>query len=122
MSEHAALTFDVTDADTARALGSGDVPVLATPRLIAWVEAATCAALALEDGQTSVGTNVDFAHQRPSAVGETVTVTATLTGVDGRTARLMVAATNADGNVVGTGEITRAIVDRERFLARLRAG
>ena len=41
----ASLTFVVTDADTAAAVGSGSLPVLGTPRLLAWCEAATCAAV-----------------------------------------------------------------------------
>ena len=61
----------VTPADTADALGSGSLPVLGTPRVLAWMEAATCAAIdaALGDGQTSVGSRVELEHLRPSAVG-----------------------------------------------------
>ena len=68
---NASLQFGVTTADTATALGSGDVAALGTPRLIAWFEAATCAAVgqALDAGQTSVGARVDIEHRRrrPSA-------------------------------------------------------
>jgi predicted thioesterase len=110
--------------DTASAVGSGDVPVLATPRLLAWLEAATVAALAeaLPAGSTSVGTRVEVEHLAASAVGAGVRLTASLAHVDGRLLRFEVAAEEerADGPVVvATGRVTRVVVDRERFLSRL---
>ncbi|HKC27022.1 MAG TPA: hotdog domain-containing protein [Jatrophihabitans sp.] len=83
---HARRQHVVTDHDTATALGSGDVPVLATPRLLAWAEAATIAALAgrIDDGATSVGTHVVMAHLAASPVGAAVTVTAEVVAVSGR--------------------------------------
>ncbi len=118
---HATLTFTVTDDDTAAALGSGDLAVLGTPRLLAWCEAATCAALAPElgDGATSVGTRVSLEHLAASAVGQEVEVTASRTHVDGRLHKFTVAARHTDGKVVGSGEVTRVVVDEERFLSRL---
>jgi fluoroacetyl-CoA thioesterase len=119
------LTFTVTNEDTAIAVGSGSLPVLGTPRLLAWCEAATCAAIepALGDGATSVGTRVELEHQAASAVGQQVEVTASSTYVDGRLHRFTVAARNlvdgSGGKVVATGEITRVVVDTERFLSRL---
>lgn len=122
----ARLTFTVTDDDTARAVGSGSLPVLGTPRLLAWCEATTCAAIesALPEGGTSVGTRVSLEHQAASPVGAEVEVTASVTHVDGRLHRFTVAArhvsgTATDGKVVATGEITRVVVDAERFLSRL---
>ena len=119
----AALTFTVTDADTALAVGSGSLPVLGTPRLLAWCEAATCAAIdpGLPEGSTSVGTRVSIEHLAASAVGQEVEVTASSSYVDGRLHRFTVAARHLGGNgkVVGTGEITRVVVDAERFLSRL---
>jgi predicted thioesterase len=116
------VTFTVTDADTAAALGSGSLPELATPRLLAWCEAATCAAIepALEPGETSVGTRVDLEHTRASAVGVRLEVTATEVFHDGRLHRFSVVARETDGGkVLGTGEVTRVVVDAERFLGRL---
>lgn len=111
----------VTEADTATALGSGDVPVLATPRLLAWLEAATVEALdgRLGDGETSVGSRIELEHRSATDVGVTVTVTADLVAVDGRLLRFSVAAQDADGRLLATGEVTRVVVDRERFLSRL---
>ena len=122
----ATLTFTVSDDDTALAVGSGSLPVLGTPRLLAWCEAATCAAIdpTLDAASTSVGTRVDLEHVGASAVGQQVKVTTWASYVDGRLHRFTVAARNVaadggDGKLIGTGEITRVVVDRERFLARL---
>jgi fluoroacetyl-CoA thioesterase len=115
-------TFTVTPADTAEALGSGSLPVLGTPRLLAWCEAATCAAIepALRAGETSVGTRVELEHTRGSLVGVRVEVTATPVHRDGRLHRFSVVAREAEGGpVVATAEVTRVVVDAERFLDRL---
>ena len=118
----ATLSFTVSDEDTAEALGSGSLPVLATPRLLAWCEATAFTALAprLADGETSVGTRVELEHTRASRVGARVDVTATPVFHDGRLHRFSVLAREADGGrVVGTGEVTRVVVDAARFLGRL---
>jgi predicted thioesterase len=120
--DSATLEFTVTDDDTALSLGSGSLEVLATPRLLAWCEAATCAAVegALTDEQTSVGTRVQLEHVGASAVGASVRVTATVVYVDGRLLRFEVVAEQApEAKVVAHGEVTRVVVDRDRFLARL---
>jgi fluoroacetyl-CoA thioesterase len=110
----------VSGADTAAAVGSGSLPVLGTPVLLAWCEAATCAAIepCLAAGQTTVGTRVSVEHLAPSAVGAVVRMTAGTTHVDGKLVRFSVAA-RQDGKLVGSGEITRVVVDAERFLSRL---
>ncbi len=111
----------VTEVDTALAVGSGDVPVLATPRLLAWMEAVTVAAVddVLADGDTTVGTRVEVDHVAASPLGALVEVRGELTAVDGRTLRFYVVALDGDGEPVGRGTITRAVVGRERFLARV---
>ncbi|MGI8646106.1 MAG: thioesterase family protein [Nocardioides sp.] len=117
----ASLSFTVTDDDTAAALGSGSLAVLGTPRLLAWCEAATCAALApaVGSGETSVGTRVELEHRVASPVGQQVEVTASTSYVDGRLHRFSVAARHLPGGrVVAAGEITRVVVDAERFLSR----
>jgi fluoroacetyl-CoA thioesterase len=119
----ATLIFTVTEADTAAAVGSGTLPVLGTPRLLAWCEAATCAAIdpILDEGATSVGTRVTLEHLAASPVGQEVEVTASATYVDGRLHRFTVGARHIGGNgkVIGSGEITRVVVDAEKFLSRL---
>lgn len=111
----------VTDDDTAEALGSGDVAVLATPRLVALIEEAAVAALdeALEAGTTSVGVAVDVEHLAASPVGAVVSAEATLREVDGRRLHFDVRAADEDGTEVARGRHVRAVVDRERFLANL---
>ena len=115
--------FTVTEDDTAEALGSGSLPVLATPRLLAWCEATTCSAIEAElaDGETSVGTRVQLDHLAASKVGAEIEVTAATAYVDGRLHRFTVGAKDlSTGKVVGAGEVTRVVVDAERFLDRLR--
>ncbi|SDT13012.1 Predicted thioesterase [Nocardioides scoriae] len=116
----AVLERTVGEADTAAAVGSGSLPVLGTPVLLAWCEAATCAALepALDAGETSVGTRVALEHQRPSAVGAAIELSATVVHVDGRLVRLSVAAREGQ-RLVASGEVTRVVVDAQKFLARL---
>jgi len=123
----ACLIFTVTDADTAEAVGSGSLPVLGTPRLLAWCEAATCAAIdpTLEPGSTSVGTRVSLEHLASSPVGQQVEVTASAAYVDGRLHRFTVGARHLDGpdgqpgKVIGTGDIPRVVVDAAKFLSRI---
>jgi fluoroacetyl-CoA thioesterase len=92
------LTTTVATGDTAEAIGSGDVPVLATPRVVALVEAASVAALdgALDDGQTSVGTRIALGHDEASAVGAELTVRSELVEVDGRRLTFYVAVYEGD--------------------------
>ena len=116
----ASIERTVGEADTAEAVGSGSLPVLGTPVLLAWCEAATCAAIAasLPEGATSVGTRVSVEHLAPSAVGAAITLTAGVAHVDGKLVRFTVAA-RQDGKLVGSGEVTRVVVDGERFLSRV---
>lgn len=120
----ATLTHVVGEADSATALGSGDVPVLATPRLLALAEAATVAAVAgaLPEGATSVGTRVELDHVRATPMGATVRVTAVLVAADGSRLEFEVTAEqDEDGGPreVARGRVVRAVVDRERFVTRL---
>lgn len=121
VGDRSTLRFRVADEHTAAAVGSGDLPVLATPALLAWCEAATCAAVdtSLDAARTSVGTRVSLEHVGASPVGAEVIVTASVVHVDGRLVRFEVVARHADETVVGHGEVTRVVVDRERFLSRL---
>ncbi|GAB3207908.1 thioesterase family protein [Marinactinospora thermotolerans] len=118
---HGRVEHTVSAEDTAVALGSGDVPVLGTPRAVALVEAATVAAVRdhLEQGRTSVGTRVDLAHLAPSSPGVVVVATALLREVAG--GRLVFDVELAqDGRPVAKGTVERVVVDRERFLTAAR--
>jgi fluoroacetyl-CoA thioesterase len=110
--------FVVSDADTAATVGSGSLPVLGTPILLAWCEATTCAALDLPDGSTSVGTRVSLEHLAASPVGAAVSVTAAVAYADGRLVRFTVEARSGE-KLLGTGEVTRVVVDAEKFMSRL---
>jgi predicted thioesterase len=113
----ARVELTVGDTDTAQAIGSGDVPVLATPRLIALAEAATVAATAgrLEPGRTTVGTRVEFDHQAATAIGRDVTVLAVLAKIDGRRLTFDIVAREGTEQIA-EGRVERVIVDRHRFL------
>lgn len=110
----------VTEQDTAAAQGSGDMAVLATPRMTALMENAAMLAVApaLDEGSTTVGGHIATSHLRPTAVGAVVEATATLTCVDGRKLTFAVSATQ-DGQLIGEGTHLRFVVDRRRFLAKL---
>ncbi|MFI7026409.1 thioesterase family protein [Micromonospora sp. NPDC049900] len=115
----ARVELTVTDADTAEAVGSGDVPVLGTPRVLALAEAATVAASAshLPAGATSVGTRVELTHLAATPVGRTVAAQATLTTVDRRRLVFDVEVTEG-GQRVAEGRVERVVVDRQRFVER----
>ena len=109
----------VTDADTAQSLGSGDVPVLGTPRVLALAEAATVAATArqMPGGVTTVGTRAEVEHRAATPVGHTVTALATLTKVDGR--RLLFEVVVRDGEtLVAEVRVERVVLDRQRFIEK----
>ena len=110
----------VSEADTASSMRSGDVPVLATPRVIALCEEAACAAVAgtLEAGSTSVGTWMEVDHLAPSPIGAEVVAVATLTRADGRSLEFDVTVSEGEA-VVARGRHRRQVVDRARFLYRL---
>lgn len=117
----AALVHVVAGDDTAAAVGSGDVPMLATPRLLALAEASCIAALGdagLPPESTTVGTRVELEHLLALPVGETVRVAARLDHVDGRLLRFEVVATDDGDRLVARAVITRVLVDRDRFLRR----
>ena len=119
----ASFVHVVGDDDTAVALGSGDVPVLATPRVVALVERATCAAVLghLTPDLTTVGTRVEVDHVAPTPVGVALTVDAVLEEVDGRRLTFGVRVSD-DERAVATGTVTRVLVTRERFLRAVSGG
>jgi len=107
----------VTEDDTAIAFGSGEVPVLATPRVVALVEEAAIKALEtrLDPNTTSVGMRVQLDHLAPTAVGHKVRAEATLREVEGR--RLVFAVSVRDERgLVAAGKVTRVVVDIDRFM------
>ena len=113
----ATVTLTVTEADTARALGSGDVPVLGTPRVVALAEEATCRAVAghLDLGETTVGSEVQLTHLAPTRVGASVSADAVLDSIEGRRLCFKVTVNDACG-LIAAGYITRVLGARGRFI------
>ena len=117
----AAFRYTVAEADTAAAVGSGQVPVLATPRVLALAERATVAAVdgALEAGATTVGTRVQLDHLAPSPVAAELGVDAVLERVAGR--RLVFAVRLRDGErLLASGPGHRGGGGRRRIPRRRR--
>ena len=110
----------VNETVTAVAMGSGDMPVLATPSMMALMENAAMLAVAdhLPVGCTTVGGHITSSHLKPSKLGDTVTATATVTRVDGKKIEFKVEAHCGD-TLLGEGTHLRFVVDREKFLSRL---
>ncbi|HET9600591.1 MAG TPA: hotdog domain-containing protein [Acidimicrobiales bacterium] len=116
----AEITLTVREGDTAIALCSGQVPVLATPRVVALCEEATVAAVdgTLPGGQTTVGMRIQLDHLQPNAVGSTVAAEAVLDKVEGRRLHFTVSVRDHRG-LVACGKVTRVVVDTDRFLDNL---
>ena len=110
----------VAQSDSALSQGSGDMEVLATPRLIALMENAAmlAVALALAPGETTVGGQISVSHLKPSAVGTQVSATAVLTQVEGRKLTFTLTAFEGDKRI-GEGTHVRFIVGRDKFLSAL---
>lgn len=110
----------VSETNSAKTLGSGDMDVFATPAMVALMENAAMLAVAshLPEGAATVGTQMNTSHIKASPIGATITASAELTAMDGRKLTFAVKAWDEKG-VIGEGEHTRFIVDRERFLSKL---
>lgn len=111
----------VSAQNTAATMGSGDLPVFATPAMVALMEHAALEAVAshLPEGSTTVGAEMNVTHIKPSGLGAAITATAVLTEVEGRRLVFNVGARDAEG-MIGEGTHVRYVVDRERFMAKLR--
>ncbi len=110
----------VTEADTALALATGDVPVLGTPRLVQLCEEASVAAVGpLRPGETTVGLRIEITHLAPIAVGSSVVATATLERCEGRRLVFSTSVNDARG-LVAAGRVTRVLVDTASFLDKAR--
>ena len=110
----------VDKANCASAVGSGGLDVFATPSMVALMENAAMNAVApcLPDGSTTVGSEINVTHTKPTGIGATVSATAELLSVDGRKLLFKVAAYDGMG-LIGEGTHVRFVVDVERFLSKL---
>lgn len=111
----------VAAGNTAAAMGSGDLEVFATPAMVALMEnaAMTAVAPALPEGSTTVGAEMNVSHIKPSGLGAEITATAVLTQVEGRKLTFNVGARDAEG-MIGEGTHIRYIVDRGKFMAKVK--
>ena len=109
----------VTPEKTAATVGSGLLPVYATPAMIALMEkcASECVAPYIEEDKSSVGTMLNVKHLAASPVGIEITCTATLTEVDGRRLVFSLEASDEKGPI-GEGTHERFVIDVERFMAK----
>ena len=109
----------VVQENTAAAVGSGLVPVFATPYMIALMENAAVNALTphMEEGQGSVGTHLDVSHDAATPIGMKVWAEAELTAVNGKALTFAVTAYDEAGPI-GKGTHNRFIITVDRFLAK----
>ena len=110
----------VTDAVSAIQMGSGAMPVLATPAMLALMENAAMLAVAgkLPEGCTTVGGHIESSHLKPSKIGDKLSATAEVTKVEGKKIEFKVSAYSG-AVLLGEGTHLRFIVDRERFMSKL---
>ncbi|MDE7166630.1 MAG: thioesterase family protein [Bacteroidaceae bacterium] len=110
----------VSEAVTAMTVGSGDMPVLATPMMMALMENAAMLAVRdeLPEGCTTVGGHIESSHLMPSKIGDVVRATAEVTKVDGKKIEFKVSAHSGD-SLLGEGTHLRFVVDKEKFISKL---
>jgi len=114
-------TILVTDDLTALEMGSGSLPVLATPAMIALMEGAALTAIdsLLDEGQSSVGIEITVRHLAATPVGEEITASAIVTQIDGKRVTFEVRAWDRN-ELIGEGTHMRYLIDEVRFMSRLR--
>ena len=110
----------VSEALTAIAVGSGDMPVLATPMMMALMENAAMLAVRdkLPEGSTTVGGYIESSHLKPSKIGEVFRAEAEVTKVDGKKIEFRVSAYSGE-TLIGEGTHLRFIVDRQKFMSKI---
>lgn len=113
-------TMIVEEKHLACNVGSGDLPVFATPMMMALMENAAmlCVADELEDGSSTVGGQISSSHIKPTGLGKTVTATAELISAEGRKLKFKVSASD-EGGLIGEGEHLRFIIDKEKFMSKM---
>lgn len=117
--EKATVFEIVTESNTALTVGSGSLRVYATPAMLALMEKAACEAVApmLNEGETTVGTNLSVNHVAATPVGMKVTATAEITEHEGRKFVLKVEAFDETG-LIGEGTHERFVVKSDRFVEK----
>ena len=113
-------TMIVEEKHLACNVGSGDLPVFATPMMMALMENAAmlCVADELENGSSTVGGQISSSHLKPTGLGKTVTATAELISAEGRKLKFKVSASD-EGGLIAEGEHLRFIIDKEKFMSKV---
>ena len=113
-------TMIVEEKHLACNVGSGDLPVFASPMMMALMENAAmlCVADELENGSSTVGGQISSSHLKPTGLGKTVTATAELISAEGRKLKFKVSASD-EGGLIGEGEHLRFIIDKEKFMSKV---
>lgn len=113
-------TMIVEEKHLACNVGSGELPVFATPMMMALMENAAmlCVADELENGSSTVGGQISSSHIKPTGLGKTVTATAELISAEGRKLKFKVSASD-EGGLIGEGEHLRFIIDKEKFMSKV---
>ena len=113
-------TMIVEEKHLACNVGSGDLPVFATPMMMALMENAAmlCVADELENGSSTIGGQISSSHLKPTGLGKTVTATAELISAEGRKLKFKVSASD-EGGLIGEGEHLRFIIDKEKFMSKV---
>lgn len=113
-------TMIVEEKHLACNVGSGDLPVFATPMMMALMENAAmlCVADELENGSSTVGGQISSSHLKPTGLGKTVTATAELISAEGRKLKFKVSASD-EGGLIGEGEHLRFIIDKEKLMSKV---
>lgn len=109
----------VEQEDTAKAVGSGDLLVYATPCMVALMEGAACESIApyLAEGESSVGISMNVAHTSATPVGIEVRAESRVTAVDGRKVTFEITAFDEKGEI-GRATHERVVIKAERFLEK----
>ncbi|MCQ2195034.1 MAG: thioesterase family protein [Paludibacteraceae bacterium] len=115
-------TIIVREQDSAVALGSGGLNVFGTPAMIAYMEgtALTMVKNDLPEGSDTVGIEINVKHCKASAIGAKITFSATITEIDGRRIAYSIEAKDEKGDLIGSAEHQRFIVDKDRFMSKLK--
>lgn len=113
-------TTIVATSQTAEEYGSGLLPVYATPALIGFMENTAMKMIELPADSSSVGILMNMKHLKASAVGATITCTATITEVDGRKYTFAIKAMDESGDVVGEAIHERFVVNVEKFMSKVK--
>ena len=113
-------TISVSENQTAEKMGSGSLPVFATPAMIAVMENTAMKVLTdLPEESTSVGISININHLKASKVGEIIEFTATLILIEGRKYSFQIIAKNSNGETIGEGTHERVVVDIQKFMSKL---